>query len=141
MKTRVLVVEDNANMLELLSRQLECLDYEVIVAKNGLEALAIALSQQPDLIVMDVVMPKMDGLEAVSRIRDNPRTGNIPVLAATGWLYSTSREQYLASGFDDFLAKPFTHRELHVAIERLLNQSEKGPERSGPPARSADKSK
>jgi CheY-like chemotaxis protein len=131
MQARVLVAEDNANMLELLTRQLECLGYEVMVAKNGQEAVAIALSEQPDLIVMDVVMPKMDGLEALSRIRENPKTGNIPVLAATGWLPPTSREHYLASGFDDLLAKPFTHRELHAAIEKLLTQSDKGSERNG----------
>jgi two-component system response regulator MprA len=123
MKTRILVVEDNENMLELLSRQLELLGYEVMVAKNGMEAVRAAGSQLPHLIVMDVVMPKMDGFEAVSEIRDNPETRDIPVLAATGWVSPTTREKYRASDFDDYIVKPFTHRDLQAAIAKLLRGS------------------
>jgi two-component system cell cycle response regulator DivK len=128
MKTRVLVAEDNKDMLELLSRQLDFLGYNVMAARNGLEAVALALSQHPDVIVMDLLMPKMDGLEAVSLIRDNPKTRGIPILAATAWVAPFfSRDKYLKSGFDGYIAKPFTLRDLQNAIGKLLRDS---PERS-----------
>jgi CheY-like chemotaxis protein len=120
-KTRVLVAEDHGDILEVLSRQLQFLGYEVTGARNGIEAVAMALSQHPDVILMDVLMPKMDGLEAVSRIRENPATREIPVLAVTGWVSSGSRKEFLASGFNDYITKPFTHRELQNAIGKLLS--------------------
>jgi CheY-like chemotaxis protein len=69
---------------------------------------------------MDIRMPKMDGLEAVARIRNNPKTRSIPIIAATGNALPGDREKCLDSGCDDYLAKPFTHRELRAAIEKLL---------------------
>ena len=123
MKTRVLLAEDHRDMREVLSRQLQLLGYEVAVAKNGMEAVAMALSEHPDIILMDILMPKMDGREAVSQIRENPEIRQIPVLAVTGWGSSGSRKEYLASGFDDYIAKPFTHIELQSAVAKLLRDS------------------
>ena len=123
MKTRVLLAEDHRDMREVLSRQLQVLGYEVAVAQNGMEAVAMARSEHPDIILMDILMPKMDGLEAVSQIRENPEIRQIPVLAVTGWVSSASRKEYLASGFDDYIAKPFTHKELQSAMAKLLRGS------------------
>ena len=129
MKTRLLLAEDHRDIREVLSRQLQLLGYEVVaVAKNGMEAVAMALSEHPDIILMDILMPKMDGLEAVSQIRENPETRQIPVLAVTGWVSSVSRKQYLASGFDEYIAKPFTHKELQSAMAKLLRGSEEKSE-------------
>ena len=102
---------------------MQLLGYEVAVAKNGMEAVAMALSEHPDIILMDILMPKMDGREAVSQIRENPEIRQIPVLAVTGWGSSGSRKEYLASGFDDYIAKPFTHTELQSAVAKLLRDS------------------
>ncbi len=127
MKTRVLVAEDNKDVLELLCRQLDFLGYNVMAARNGLEAVALALFQHPDVIVMDILMPEMDGLEAVSLIRDNPKTREIPILATTAWVdFSSSRDKYLKSGFDGYIAKPFTLRDFQNAIGKLLRNSPEG---------------
>ena len=76
--------------------------------------------EPPDLIIMDIHMPKMDGLEAASRIRKNPKTQTIPILAATAKALPEDREMCLANGCNDYIAKPFTHRELDDAIKKLL---------------------
>ncbi len=125
MKTQLLVVEDNEDLLELMTRQLQFLGYQVTAAKNGMEAVVMALSEQPDVILMDIVMPKMDGFEAVSQIRANPKTREIPVLAVTAWVAPNSRQRYLASGFSDYIAKPFTHKDLLRAIGQLLRDTDK----------------
>lgn len=124
MNARVLVVEDNEALLDLFSLQLQFLGFQVSVAKNGVQAVAMALSEHPDVILMDIVMPKTDGLKAVSQIRANPKTREIPILAVTGWVSSNSRQRYLASGFNDYIAKPFTHKDLLPVIRQLLRDTE-----------------
>ncbi|HVO92554.1 MAG TPA: response regulator [Terriglobales bacterium] len=125
MNTRVLVVEDNKDLLELLSRTLQFFGFQVTGARNGVDAVAMALSERPAVILMDVVMPKMDGLEALSQIRANPQTREIPVLALTAWMSPTSREVYRARGFNDYLAKPFKQEALLTAIGQLLSDADK----------------
>lgn len=120
MKKQVLLVEDNSVTVDVMRMELEFLGYEVAVARNGVEAVEIATSQVPDLIVMDIHMPKMDGLQAASTLRDNPKTRAVPILAATAKALPGEKEKCLASGCNDYLAKPFTHRELSAAIKRLL---------------------
>lgn len=122
MKKKILLVEDNPVTIDVMREELEFLGYEVIVAQNGLEAVHLASSEFPALIVMDIALPKMDGLQATSRIRSNPKTQHIPILAATAKALPGDREKCLASGCDDYLAKPFTHRELGACIERLLKR-------------------
>jgi len=121
MKNRILLVEDNPATLEVMQEELELLGYEVTVAKNGVEAVEIAGTELPDLVIMDMLMPKMDGLEATSRIRENPKTQAVPILAATAKALPEDREKCLAAGCDDYIAKPFTHRELDAAIKKLLD--------------------
>lgn len=134
MNLRVLVAEDHPDLLDLLSRQLRFYGYQVETAKNGAEAVATAVSDHPDVILMDIVMPKMDGFEAVFQIRGNPKTRDIPVLALTAWLSPNSRQNYMARGFNDCLSKPFTHEDLHRAIDRLLRDTVKQSEPSDLPA-------
>jgi CheY-like chemotaxis protein len=120
MTKRVLLVEDNKRTVDVLSQELTLLGYHVLAATSGEEAISKASDECPDLIIMDIRMPKMDGLEAVARIRNDPKTRSIPIIAATGNALPGDREKCLDSGCDDYLAKPFTHRELRAAIEKLL---------------------
>lgn len=120
MKTRILLVEDNPATVEVMQQELELLGYEVVIATDGLEAVELAASELPDLIVMDIALPKMDGLQAASQIKRNAKTQSIPILAATAKAMPEDRQKCLASGCDDYLPKPFTHRELGACIERLL---------------------
>jgi len=122
MKRRILLVEDEPATIDFMQQQLEFLGYEVTVAKNGLEAVGRATSWLPDLIVMDIRMPQMDGLQAASRIRKNPKTQAIPILAATAKALPGDREKCLAGGCDGYIAKPFTYKELGAAIRKLLKE-------------------
>ena len=122
MKTKILLVEDNPATMEVMHQELEVLGYDVAIAKDGAEAVEMAGSELPDLIIMDMLMPKMDGSEATGRIRKNPKTKAIPILAATAKALPEDRDICLASGCDDYIAKPFSYRELHDAIEKLLKR-------------------
>ncbi len=122
MKTKILLVEDNPATMEVMHQELEVLGYDVAIARDGAEAVEMAGSELPDLIIMDMLMPKMDGGEATARIRKNPKTQAIPILAATAKALPEDRDKCLASGCDDYIAKPFSYRELHAAIEKLLKR-------------------
>ena len=118
----VLLAEDNQPTADLTQKMLELFGYRVIVAKNGVEAVAKAIAELPDVIVMDIHMPVMDGLQAASQIRNEPRTQTIPILAATAKAMSGDKERCLASGCNDYIAKPFTHGQLIALIKQLLNK-------------------
>lgn len=120
MKRKILLVEDHPANVEMLTMGLEFLGYAVTVAGDGNEAVEMAASQLPDLIVMDILLPNMNGLEAASRIRSNPKTKTIPILAATALAMPGDMEKCLESGCDAYLAKPFTPKQLAAAIEKLL---------------------
>ena len=122
MKSLILVVEDNEATLNLIEAQLTLLGYRVTTAKNGVEAIAKAIAELPDLIVMDIQMPVMDGLQAAAQIRKEPTTQVIPILAATAKTMSGDKERCLAAGCNDYIAKPFTHRQLQFAVEKLLTK-------------------
>ncbi|HXK30693.1 MAG TPA: response regulator [Candidatus Binatia bacterium] len=120
MKKRILLVEDNEATVEVMVLQIKFLGYDIIVARNGADALELLAKELPDLIIMDIQMPKMDGFQAVSRIKNDARTQSIPVLAATAKAMAGDKERCIASGCDGYLAKPFTHAELGSAIETCL---------------------
>ncbi len=120
MKRKILLVEDNPATVDIIQTELEFLGYDSTVAENGHKAVDMASTYQPDLILMDISLPKMDGLEATALIRNNPKTKNIPVLAATARALPGDREKCIQAGCDDYIAKPFTHRELGAAIKKLL---------------------
>ena len=120
MKRLILLAEDNEATLDMMKTQLEFLGYQVMLARNGVEAVVRSIAELPDLIVMDMHMPVMDGLQAAFQIRKEPKTQSIPILAATAKAVSGDREKCLASGCNGYLAKPFTHRELDAAIKKLV---------------------
>ena len=125
MKKHILVAEDNKDIAELYCFQLESLGFDVTVAKNGIEAMELAPLLLPDLVIMDILMPKMDGLEAARQIRENPATRDIPILAATAKAMEGDIEKCLAAGCDGYIAKPFNHTELGAAIEAVLQHPTK----------------
>jgi CheY-like chemotaxis protein len=121
-KTLVLLAEDSQVTAELIQKMLEFFGYQVIVARNGVEAVAKAAAEIPDLIVMDIHMPVMDGLQAAVEIRKDPKTKSIPILAATAKAMAGDEERCLASGCDSYISKPFTHTQLAAAVKKLLSE-------------------
>jgi two-component system cell cycle response regulator DivK len=120
MRKRVLLVEDHPDTSDVIQRELSVVGYDVLIAENGQQAVAFAAHLLPDVIVMDMKLPKLSGHEAAMRIRENPKTAAIPILAATALTGPGEREKCLAAGCNDYLAKPFTYRELDQALRKLL---------------------
>ncbi len=120
MKIQILIVEDNPDMVHMHQNILDHWGYGSIVAKNGKEAVDMAASQLPDLILLDIMLPNMDGLEAARLIRQNPKTHSIPILAVTAKVSPEDREKCLQNGCNDYLSKPFTPKELLSKIKKLL---------------------
>lgn len=127
MKKRVLLVEDDPGTIDVLCLELGFLGYEVIVAIDGAEAVQKAGAELPDIIVMDIRLPRTDGFQAMKSIRDNPKTQSIPLLAATAMAMPGDKERCLAAGFNGYIAKPFTYKELGAALEDLLKDSQAEP--------------
>ncbi|MBI2999498.1 MAG: response regulator [Deltaproteobacteria bacterium] len=122
MNKKILLVEDNPATIDVIMKELEFLGYDCIVAEDGKKAVELSVSRSPDLIIMDISLPKMDGLEAAALIRKNPKTKAVPILAATARALPGDKEKCLQAGCDDYIAKPFTHRELGAAIKKLLKE-------------------
>jgi two-component system cell cycle response regulator DivK len=97
MKKKILLVEDNPATVDVVQKELEFLGYDAITADDGKKAVEMAAAQMPDLIIMDISLPKMDGFEAASLIRKNPKTKMIPILAATARALPGDREKCLKS--------------------------------------------
>ncbi len=93
-----------------------------MIARDGLEAVDRVAEQLPDLVIMDIHLPKMNGFEAVRRIRTMPAVHDIPILAATAKALNGDQEKCIAAGCDGYIAKPFTHRELETAINGMLKR-------------------
>ena len=115
---RVLVVEDNEKNMKLVRELLEATGYRPLEATTGSLALDLALEHRPDLVLMDIRLPDIDGLEALSRLRADERTATIPVLAVTAQAMQGDRERFLAAGFDGYLSKPIDVGELLEAVSR-----------------------
>lgn len=120
---RVLIVDDDQKILELLVELLELEGYEVSAARDGASALDLLRSCEPDLVVSDVVMPILDGIELCRRIKQNVRTANIPVLLMSGSRQTSDDSmEGLTAGADDYLDLPFRHEELLVKVARLTER-------------------
>jgi CheY-like chemotaxis protein len=121
--TRLLLVEDNEMNRDMLSRRLQKKGYEVVLALDGEEGVAKARADAPALILMDMSLPGIDGWEATRRIKANPQTSAIPVIALTAHALTSDRDQALAAGCDDFDTKPVEFTRLLAKIETLLKRS------------------
>ncbi len=120
MAKKILIVEDNLDLIDYMQDLLHNLKYDAIVATDGKQAVDMASDQLPDLILMDVVLPEMNGLEATRRIRQKTECKSIPILAVTARVLPQAREECLQSGCNDYISKPFTPKELATRIEKLL---------------------
>jgi two-component system cell cycle response regulator DivK len=109
---RILVVEDNEKNMKLFRDVLAATGYRTLEATTGSEALDIASEQLPDLVLMDIQLPDLDGVQALQRLRAHARTATIPILALTAQAMQGDRERFLAAGFDGYLSKPVNVREL-----------------------------
>ena len=120
---RVLIVEDNEKNMKLFRDVLQATGYSTLEATTGEEAIELSLSQAPALVLMDVQLPGIDGVEALERLRQNERTASIPVLALTAQAMSGDRERFLEAGFNGYLAKPVDVGEL---IETVREHCDRG---------------
>jgi two-component system cell cycle response regulator DivK len=122
--TRILYVEDNDDNVYMLKMRFELLDgFEVLVAENGETGCTMAIAELPDLIVMDLDLPVVDGWEATRRLKSNPATNAIPIIALTAHAMSGAREKALAVGCDDFDTKPVDFDRLMQKINQLLSNA------------------
>ncbi len=117
---KILLVEDNEMNRDMLARRLQRRGYEVIIAEDGERGVSLAAAERPDLILMDMSLPVMDGWEATRRLKAEPETQTIPVIALTAHALSSDREKAVAAGCDDYDTKPVELERLLVKIERLL---------------------
>ncbi|HEY7877143.1 MAG TPA: response regulator [Gemmatimonadaceae bacterium] len=118
--TKILLVEDNEMNRDMLSRRLQRKGYEVAVALDGLEGVAMAIAGAYDLILMDMSLPELDGWEATRRVRQAETGGHIPIIGLTAHAMSGDREKALAAGCDDYDTKPVELNRLLGKIEALL---------------------
>lgn len=117
---RILVVEDNHDNMTLIVDMLQALDYTVLQAMDGRQGVEMASAQKPDLILMDLSLPVMDGWTAAQRIKSNPDINHIPLIALTAHAMVGDRERALAAGCDDYITKPIDISLLTVKLAKLL---------------------
>ncbi len=122
LKATILVVEDEGDILELVKYNLEQAGFRVIVARDGLQALDLLREQTPDLVVLDLLLPNLDGREVCRRIRRSPQTNNIPVLILSALGEETDRVVGFEIGADDYLTKPFSPRELVLRVKAIMRR-------------------
>ena len=120
MSKRILVVENQEDNRQILREMLAPTDYEITEAENGEEALTAIAKQRPDLILMDIQLPIMDGYTAVSRIKADPALRSIPIVAVTSYALNGEEKKARAAGCDDYVPKPFSPRQLLAKINQYL---------------------
>lgn len=118
--TKILLVEDNEMNLDMLSRRLERRNFEILIAMDGAQGVELAKSQHPDLILMDMSLPIMDGWEATRRIKADAKVSHIPIIALTAHAIAGDRERCLAAGCDEYESKPIKFPRLLAKIEQIL---------------------
>jgi len=120
---RILVVEDNEKNMKLFRDVLVATGFQALEATTGLDAVSVATEHVPDLVLMDIQLPDIDGVEALARLRGDERTASIPVLALTAQAMHGDRERFLAAGFDGYVSKPVDILELVGAVKEHCNGS------------------
>ena len=116
MTRTILIADDDKKSIKLLRDVLQASGYSVAVARDGRETVALAQARKPDLILMDIRMPVMDGIAAMKELRADPNTDRIPIIAITAHAMRGDKERFIQQGFDDFLAKPV---DIHVLLDRV----------------------
>jgi CheY-like chemotaxis protein len=121
--TKILLVEDNEMNRDMLSRRLRMKGYNVICAEDGLSGVTMACQERPELILMDLSLPLLDGWQATRRLKSNEATSHIPVIALTAHALTTDREEAMQAGCDDYDVKPIDLLRLLGKMTALLEQS------------------
>lgn len=122
MATKILLVEDHEINRDMLSRRLIRSGYEVIIAIDGEQGIQLAKNQMPDLILMDMSLPVIDGWEATTQLKSNPDTAHIPIIALTAHAMAGDREKAISAGCDDYDTKPIDFANLIEKIQKLLSK-------------------
>ena len=117
---KILCVDDEPAIREFLHRVLTDEGYQVLTAGDGLEALPVAVKEQPDLILLDIMMPNLNGMETCKRLRERPTTRNIRIIILTAYDTRDRLEEAIAAGADDFLGKPIDLTELRIRVRSML---------------------
>jgi two-component system, cell cycle response regulator DivK len=123
MQKKILIVEDNKDSLEILGLRVKTFGYEAIKAHNSKEAIAYAEAEGPDLILMDMGLPDVDGVKTTAILKQNPKTARIPIVALTAWMSELWREKASKVGIVGYLLKPVTPQTLRQTIEQFTNRS------------------
>jgi two-component system cell cycle response regulator DivK len=120
MNKRILVVEDQEDNRQIIRDMLSATDYEIMEAESGEQALEAVAKQRPDLILMDIQLPGMDGYEATRRIKADPALRSIPIIAVTSYALSGEEQKARAAGCDEYVPKPYSPRQLLAKIRQYL---------------------
>lgn len=126
-KKRILIVDDEKQLVSLVKLHMEMAGYEVLSASDGEKALAIGKEEKPDLIILDLMLPKIDGWEVCKRLRAEEKVSGIPVIMLTARTDTDDKLKGFECGADDYVTKPFSPRELVARVKRVLARSENGP--------------
>ena len=120
MSKRILVVEDDEDSRRILRDLLASADYQMLEAEDGKQGIAVAEAQRPDLILMDIQLPLVDGYDATRRIKTNPELRSIPIIVVTSLALSDGEAKARAAGCDDYITKPYSPRQLLAKIKEQL---------------------
>ncbi|MCL2935618.1 MAG: response regulator [Trichodesmium sp. MAG_R02] len=121
---KILLVEDNEMNRDMLSRRLVRKKFEVVIAVDGVEGVEMSISEAPNIIIMDMSLPELDGWEATRKIKANPQTKSIPVIAMTAHAMTGDREKCLQAGCDDYDTKPVELSRLLDKIKNLISKNQ-----------------
>jgi len=123
-KRKILIVDDEKELVKLVTFNLTIAGYEALSANNGIEALEICESEKPALIILDIMLPRIDGWEVCRRLKQNPKTSNIPIIMLSALSEVDDKLKGFDLGTDDYVTKPFSPRELVVRVKRVLARAE-----------------
>jgi two-component system cell cycle response regulator DivK len=122
----IMIVEDNERNLKLLRDLLAAYGYRTVEARSGEEAVALARAEHPELVLMDIQLPGMDGVAALRELRGFPESAATPIVAVTAFVMKEDRDRFLAAGFDAYLEKPVNVREVQSCLESFLGAGADG---------------
>ena len=123
-KRKILVVDDEKELVKLITFHLTIAGYDVLSANSGIEALEICETEKPALVILDIMLPRIDGWEVCRRLKQNPHTSNIPIIMLSALSEVNDKLKGFDLGIDDYVTKPFSPRELVVRVKRVISRSE-----------------
>jgi DNA-binding response OmpR family regulator len=123
-KKKILIVEDEKELVKLIAFHMTIAGYEAVSAKDGIEALEACKLNKPDLVILDIMLPRIDGWEVCRRLRLDPKTSNTPIIILSALQDTNDKLRGFDLGSDDYVTKPFSPRELVVRVKRVLGRSE-----------------